>query len=160
MGNKEHKFSPKDVARFWSKVDRRSDECWPWTGGCDSDGYGNFSYTPSVGAGDINIKAHRASWIIANGLLRGLFVCHRCDNPCCVNPSHLFLGTNAENLADMARKGRSLGGARHPRARLTLEEVVEAKVIYMHGGGCPAIARAFGISRTHMRRILDGGSWQ
>lgn len=86
--------------RFWAKVDRGG-ECWRWTADCDSSGYG------SLKTGHTKVSAHRLSWQLHHGQIPpGQSVLHRCDNPRCVRPDHLFLGTQADNIADMVAKGR------------------------------------------------------
>lgn len=98
--------------RFWSKVDKTSD-CWVWIGAKHPTGYGAF------GIGQVVHYAHRLSWELVNGPIPdGLFVCHNCpngDNPSCVNPAHLFLGTQVDNMQDMLGKGRA-GYMVHPEA--------------------------------------------
>lgn len=100
-----------DIARFWSKVDKRNhNECWPWKGSCRPGGYGQL--TVFVNGIARCILAHRISWALSFGDSGNLLVCHRCDNPPCCNPAHFFLGTGADNNADKVSKGRVPTGDR------------------------------------------------
>ncbi len=98
-------FSEADQKRFWRKAKRGNpDECWNWTASKCIKGYGFF------GLGNVVIRAHRVAFIISTGTSPNpLHVLHRCDNPSCVNPSHLFTGTNTDNVRDSVKKGRHCG---------------------------------------------------
>lgn len=87
---------------FWKHTDRRGrEECWPWVGVCDNYGYGRVQFMTSM------LKAHRVSWEMANGPIPdGLIVRHKCDNPNCVNPSHLEVGTQKDNMQDASKRSR------------------------------------------------------
>lgn len=146
--------------RLWAKVDRRGDgECWPFIGHCHPKrGYGSLS-----GAFP---EAHRAAWIVTHGPVpKGIMVCHRCDNPPCCNPSHLFLGTAADNARDMATKGRGTGvrGTRNKNAKLTWDQVQEIRRRYrvIHparstGDSSSELAREFGITQQYVSQLARG----
>ena len=109
------------VERFWAKVNK-TEACWVWTGQTDSDGYGRIKTSNRPRK---RIRAHGFSWELHVGPIpNGLDVCHRCDNPPCVRPDHLFLGTTADNQADKVAKGRQARGERHASAKLTTAHVL------------------------------------
>ncbi len=111
-------LSESDLARFWAKVDKSGD-CWEWTALTDKDGYGKFwlqGYT---------YRANRISYAIDNKDPEKLQVCHTCDNPLCVNPGHLWTGTDDDNRDDRCNKGRSAKGERNGNSKLTTRKVKE-----------------------------------
>jgi len=155
--------------RFWNKVDK-SGTCWLWTAGQrNASGYGGFLYNGK------HSLAHRVSYEIEIGPVPdGLLVLHRCDNPLCVRPSHLFLGTNDDNMKDMAAKGRSPKGDNHctrlrpelvrkgeaaPNARLTEDKVKEIRRRY-NNEEAQALALDFGVSRDTIYGIVYRKKWK
>lgn len=143
--------------RFEAKVRRGGiGECWLWTG-C----------TLKCGRGQIGVAgrpryAHRVAFELYRGpIASGLMVCHTCDNPRCVNPAHLFLGTNADNMADMKRKGRGrkAKGEANSNVRLTADQVMQIRQLHRAARG-EDVASAFGISVWHVYHIQAGRSWR
>jgi len=109
--------------------------------------------------GGSNVRAHRLSWQLSRGPLgAGVCVLHRCDTPACINPGHLFVGTQADNMADMCKKGRVKPGMgeRHGMSRLLDAEVREIRSLYEQGMLQRTIAVRFGVTRGHVGRILRG----
>lgn len=134
--------------------------CWLWEGSTNEDGYGRFWN------GHRRIGAHRQSWIEARGQIPvGLSVLHRCDNPACVNPNHLFLGTQLDNISDMKTKGRARNrphlGEQHPMAILTESQVIEIRRRYAEGSVMMAhLGAEFGISRQSVSDVIKRKSWR
>lgn len=148
---------PKAPAEFfWAKV-KKQEGCWLWQARVNRKGYGELG-TGSVARGTKQTwLAHRFSWVLHSGEIPpGLFVLHRCDQPACVNPDHRFLGTNADNMADAAKKNRLPLGSRHWNARLTEADIAEIKRRRSLGMKQAAIARQFGVGQDHVSRIVKG----
>jgi len=141
------------VERFWSKVNK-TEGCWFWTASTSKSGYGQLG---SGGRPHTMLKAHRVSWELANGPIRdGLWVLHQCDNPICVNPDHLFLGTNLDNIADMNRKKRNLFQRNNPSLKLSDGQVKEIRDRRSNGERLRSIAKDFGVTEGTVSRIASG----
>lgn len=166
--SKGNLFPEKEVSKFWGRV-RKTDGCWIWTGFQNEHGYGRVRFNGKM------TLSNRISWMIHHGdIASKMCVCHRCDNPQCVNPSHLFLGTQVENIADRQAKGRQASGDRSgartrpdlvPRGersgRTTLKNADVLEIRRLWAGGHPqkAIAAQFGISRNGVSCIVNGKRW-
>lgn len=142
------------IARFWNRADKGGPNgCWLWTGAKNEKGYG------VAWDGRRTIRAHRLAWLLTRGSLPAapLILCHRCDTPGCVNPEHLFAGTNLDNQRDSAEKGRRapgpVGGEKH-RAVLPPETVVRMRALAANGNSAPAVAAAFGVHPETARKII------
>ncbi len=162
-------ITERDKQRFWCKV-RKTAKCWFWTASCDDSGYGQFRFRGTM------VGAHRVAWILTFGeIVDVLGVLHKCDNPCCVRPSHLFLGNQRKNVLDMLSKGRQASGVLNGRytqpestprgedhCRAKLLETDIRRIRRMHRRGCKQahIAGRFGVSQPLISKILSKQSWR
>lgn len=167
-------FKPSDVPRFWRKVNKSGPipshapqlgECWIWTAFCNPVGYGCFSIQKR------GIKAHRFSYVVAHGNIPDkMMVCHKCDNPSCVRPSHFFLGDHHDNMRDKRLKGRCapgfqkgitlFSGERCKCSKLTEESVILARKLRGDGLTFRAIAKMFGVHNSTILKAVSGENWK
>lgn len=159
--------------RFDEKA-QKSTGCWLWTGTRDSKGYGVLKVYPKR-----MLKAHRIAWELFNGPIpagtgyHGTVVMHMCDNPGCVNPAHLQIGTTGDNNADRKRKGRSMPrrGEQSALSRLSADQVRQLRQEYAllplsstgrrkREGAVPALAERYGITDSYVRELAQGKKWR
>lgn len=165
----KHHYTPEErITAFWNKVNKDGSipahmphlgKCWEWIAGTSSAGYGKITYM------NRDTSSHRISWEITYGdIPDGLWVLHKCDNPKCVRPDHLFLGTFRDNIDDMVAKGRTLkgennnapNGEKSPKAKLTDEQVDQIRERYAQGGiSHPTLAKQYGVNASHITRIIN-----
>lgn len=141
--------------RFWLYV-KKTRDCWLWLGSRNHLGYGQTSIN---GKG---YRAHRISYELANGKPpKGLLICHKCDNPGCVKPSHLFAGTHFDNARDRSKKGRNRDqrGEKHNMAKLTKTAVIFIRKNCKMRGDQRKMMRKFGVGRSQVSRIVKKETW-
>lgn len=144
-------------ARFWSKVRPTPTGCWEWTAYRNNHGYGQFTVRKGV-----FYTAHAVSYAITHGPIQpGMSICHRCDNPPCVRPDHLFIGTQSDNAIDMFSKGRATRSRGVDRANAVLSEddVRHIKEAATYRGLIKDLASEYGVSTTTIRKIRTGKKW-
>ena len=152
--------SVNPAIRFDAKVERIPfSGCWIWTGNCTSGGYGIFW------SGKKHVTAHRASYRLHVGEIpEGMFVCHKCDVPSCVNPEHLFIGTRQDNVNDASSKGRlslcGKPGEAHYLTKLSNYQVLEIRKKHSEGKRCSELAIEYHKSESCIRAILKRISWR
>lgn len=147
-------MKPSRAERFWARVEKL-DGCWAFKGAHSADGYGSFW------DGTRAVRAHRYAWELANGPIpAGLLIRHSCDNPSCVRPDHLSLGTDADNKADSMARGRHHHGERHANARLTNDLVLLIAARVAAGEVQAAVARDLGVSAHAVRSVVSLRTWR
>jgi hypothetical protein len=158
-------FNVQLPERFTSKIEVDNNSgCWNWTACKDDHGYGRIN-TRSSGK-YVYWKAHRYAWTMVNGEIpKGMIILHKCDNPPCVNPDHLRIGTYKDNSQDMVQKGRGkivhYRGEKHSRARFTNEQVREMRRLYEHEGLSQSeIGRRYNAAPAVARRIVKYETWK
>jgi len=147
-------------SRFWEKVDKRGpDDCWEWQAAKTHSGYGAFRAPNGMH------PAHRYSYELHHGPIPdGMVICHKCDNPPCVNPIHLFLGTDKDNVADMLKKGRNgdtgLKGEANHKSKLSAEQVQAIRQRAAKGETLASLAREYGMSDVNIGDIVRRRTWR
>jgi hypothetical protein len=153
---RQRRSAARTMRRFWAKVDRREeDQCWRWVGSTSITGYGRLSFSGGCK------QAHRVAWHLTHGPVPdGLCVLHRCDNPPCVNPAHLFLGTHLDNVRDCFAKGRGRPphSERHNKAKLTLAAV--AVIRSSPHESSQSLAHRFGVTTRTIWLVRSGRTWR
>lgn len=145
---------PNTAEDFWDNVDT-SGNCWIWKLAKDREGYGFFWWKNK------QIRAHRfVAQEILGWEIKGLQVCHECDNPSCVNPDHLFLGTHTTNMEDCVKKGRQQKGERCHTAKLKEEDVREVRARLANGDPPSRIAKEKGVTKSCIQHIGWGKTWK
>lgn len=140
------------AGRFWAKVEKG--DCWEWRASREAFGYGVFTVD---GRREL---AHRVAWrLIMGDIPDGMCVLHRCDNPPCVNPAHLFLGNRRDNQRDMARKGRSTHGAKNSTAKLTSRTAAAILRRVRSGERQKDAAARYGVTQSLVSRLVNGKIW-
>lgn len=149
----------RDFDRIWGLVDKSAgpDACWPWKGNRDPEGYGHICL-----AGIGSRSAHRIvlSMSLNRPLLPQEFALHRCDNPPCCNPAHLWAGSTQENTADCVAKNRTAFGERQHKAKLTTPQVSSIKRRLSEGAARTVLAREYGVSVNTIRDVASGRTWR
>lgn len=144
---KETGLTGEELERYWSKVDVAAPgECWNWKASKSLQGYGQIVIRYK------RYKAHRIAWYLANGNFpKKLCVCHHCDNPSCVNPDHLFLGSHQNNMSDASHKGRM--------SKLSIEDIGDIRWLQLYKWSVQDLAAEFCVPAQSIQDILDGKTW-
>lgn len=145
--------------RFWARVQRGGEtQCWPWEGSTGKKGHGEFFVSPEQG----RVPAHAYALEIASGQRcpEGLEACHRCDNPPCCNPRHIYYGTRQQNVDDMWARERTPRGSARTQAKLDEASVLSIRQRFAAGETSTRLAVEYGVSDSLISYIVNGRAWQ
>lgn len=144
--------------KFWNRVKKdKTDLCWLWMKYKDKDGYGDFQFR-YLGK-KYNFKSHRVSYELINGIIPSdLIICHKCDNPTCVNPNHLFIGTHKDNCDDKVNKGRQALAENNGRSKLKWDDVYKIKLHTITD--INELSKKYSVDKKTIRCILSGTTWK
>ena len=151
-----HLLTDSHVSRFWRAVDvRGEDDCWLWKNGTSKGGYGAF------GINNVLYRANRVAYVIANGEPGdGMVVCHSCDTPRCVNPRHLFAGTQKQNMQDKSAKRRCRLGVGHHSSKLSEDLVRAIREAWNSGESQMSLSRRYGVGQSVISEIVHRKAWR
>ena len=158
MTNRSKNIGTDVAVRLMNKLVRKPSGCWEWQGFRGPRGYGQIG----LGSRKLGLEStHRMAWMIYNEdeVPEGFFVCHKCDNPPCCNPHHLYAGTPQQNISDSVSRGRNAKGDMLPQTKLDLIKAREIHALRESGWKQRRIAERFGISQGHVSEILAGRYW-
>ena len=144
------------LTRFWKKVNiKKPEDCWLWKNCKNKAGYGGFQNSNK------SVNAHRFAWFLAHGkITKNLYVCHICDVKSCVNPAHLFLGTQKDNIRDSMKKGRLSKGSNHHAAKLDENKVRKMRELRKTGLIFRELAKRFGVTYAAAYYAISGVTWK
>jgi len=155
--------------RLLSRIEMRGpDDCWNWTGGKTGGQNGHrgrygalrHQLTPGRNGRIVRLAVHRLMYRLAHGdIPQGKMVCHRCDNPLCCNPHHLYAGTQADNMRDMVVRGRSTVGVKNPRAKLSEGDVTAIRRLRREGWTLKALGEKYGVHLSTIGLVCSGKNW-
>lgn len=139
---------------FEDKYIKLDNGCWQWTANISTNGYGQISRNKTT------CRAHRIAYNLYIGEIpEGMVVCHKCDNKLCVNPDHLFIGTQEDNIRDCLNKDRNAYGSRNAKAKLKEDDIFSIKVRYKNGVTMQEIGNIFGVSKNTISQVINNKTW-
>jgi hypothetical protein len=147
-------YSTQSLQSLQDRINKTK-TCWIWTGAKSSDGYGKVGYNYKT------YRVHRLVYeLITGNSIKGLYLCHKCDNPLCVRPDHMFLGTQKDNVLDREKKGRGIKGETHPHAKLKEKEVLKIRELLKNGTKIKTLAAYYKVHKSTIDGIKYKRIWK